>query len=135
MPWSQNLQSRDFQSHDPSIAVYATTYQYHPTPISLYQISTSFLEERSLTRLISISSLKGLLADQRLFWSGDGRARIVAHALESHRRSRRRDERKRLPERSQYDFCDVNVSVNQPLLSEVVMVPSYQAEDLITCQG
>ena len=76
-----------------------------------------------------------LLADQRLFYSSDGEARVVAYALQSHRRSRRNGERKGLPGRSQHDSWDINMSVSQPLLPGVVVATSYQAKELVTCQG
>ena len=52
MPRSQN-----FQSHDVSIS---STLYYNST-IPLYQINTSFLEEKSPTYLRSTSSLKNYL--------------------------------------------------------------------------
>ena len=74
-----------------------------------------------------------LLADQCLSYFGVGGARVVAHALQSHRRSRRSGERKGLPGRSRHDSWDVNISFNPPLLPGVAVDASYQA-GLVTCQ-
>ena len=87
---------------------------------------SSWMLEHKLTRR--------LFADQRLSYSGVGGARVVAHALQSHRRSRRSGERKGSTGRSWHDSCDVNISSNPPLLPGVAVDASYQA-GLVTCQG
>ena len=80
------------------------------------------------------SSPKRLFADERLSWSGDGGAKMIAHTLQNHQENRYSDERKMLPEHSQHDFWNTNISFSQPLLPKVVVSASYQAKELITCQ-
>ena len=82
-------------------------------------------------KCLDTSLLKRLFVDQRLFWFGDCESRVVAHALQSHWRSRRGGKRKKLPKRSEQDFWDINISFNQSLLPEIVMATSYQAKELV----
>ena len=76
-----------------------------------------------------------LLVDQRFSYSGFGGAKVVAHTLQSHQRSHHSDEKKVLPEHSRHDFWGVNISLSQSLLPVVVVAASYQAKELVTCQG
>ena len=68
---------------------------------------------------------KRLLADQRLFYSGVDGAKVVAHTLQSHHRSRCSGERERSPGCSRHDSWDVNISFKPSLLLGVAMDASY----------
>ena len=71
---------------------------------------------------------KRLFADQCLSYSGVGGARVLAHTLQRHWRSRCSGKRKRLPGRSRHNSWDVNISFSQPLLPGIVVAANYQVK-------
>ena len=86
---------------------------------TLYQISTSFLKEGSLTCpknycrsswMLEYKLARKLLADQCLSYSDTAGARVVAHTLQSHCKNHRSGERKKLPRCSQHNSWDINIS-------------------------
>ena len=126
--------TRSFQSRDPSIAAYATTYQYHPMLMPRIKSILAFWKKEVLhvskscwqsSWILEHKLARRLLADQRLSHSGVDKAKVVAYTLQNYRKSRRSGKRKESPGRSRHDSWDVNISFSRPSLPGVVMAASY----------